>query len=145
MIGNCQEIINYLFKQDREKLFEIKDYKQHRSLSQNAYAWKLINELANKLNRTKEDVYLEMLKDYGQCEVISIKSNINPNGYFKYYEPIGKGYVNCTEFTHYRIYKGSSEFTTLEMKYFLDGIIQECEQLGIPTLTQNEIERMKLI
>ena len=145
MIGNCQEIINYLFKQDREKLFEIKDYKQHRSLSQNAYAWKLINELANKLNRTKEDVYLEMLKDYGQCEVISIKSNINPNGYFKYYEPIGKGYVNCTEFTHYRIYKGSSEFTTLEMKYFLDGIIQECEQLGIPTLTQNEIEMMKLI
>ena len=130
---------------DREKLFEIKDYKQHRSLSQNAYAWKLINELANKLNRTKEDVYLEMLKDYGQCEVISIKSNINPNGYFKYYEPIGKGYVNCTEFTHYRIYKGSSEFTTLEMKYFLDGIIQECEQLGIPTLTQNEIEMMKLI
>lgn len=145
MIGNCQEIINYLFKQDREKLFEIKDYKQHRSLSQNAYAWKLINELANKVNRTKEDVYLEMLKDYGQCEVISIKSNINPNGYFKYYEPIGKGYVNCTEFTHYRIYKGSSEFTTLEMKCFLDGIIQECEQLGIPTLTQNEIERMKLI
>ena len=145
MIGNSKEITNYLWNQDREKLFEIKEFKHHRTLSQNAYVWKLINEIANKVNKSKEDVYLQMLKDYGQCEVISMKSNINPNGYFKYYEPIGTGYVNGTEFTHYKIYKGSSEFTTLEMKYLLDGVIQEAEQLGIPTLTKEQIEKMRLI
>ena len=88
---------------------------------------------------------MQLLKDYGQCEVISMKSNINPNGYFKYYEPIGTGYVNGNEFTHYKIYKGSSEFTTLEMKYLLDGVINEAENLGISTLTSKEIERLKLI
>lgn len=145
MVGNSQEISQWLWVQDREQLFEIKEFKQHRTLTQNSYLWKLINEIANKVSKTKEDVYLQMLKDYGQCEVISMKSNINPNGYFKYYEPIGTGYVNGTEFTHYKIYKGSSEFNTLEMKYLLDGVIQECENLDIPTLTDEQINNMRLI
>lgn len=145
MIGRAEEISKYLWLQDRDKLFEIKEYKQHRSTSQNAYLWKLVNEIANKVNKTKEDVYLQMLKDYGQSEIISMLSSINPNGYFKYFEPIGNGIVNDKEFTHYRLYKGSSEYNTLEMKYLLDGVIQECEQLGIPTLTEEEISKMRLI
>lgn len=145
MVGNSQEIMGWLWDKDREVLFEIKEFKQHRTITQNSYLWKLINEIANKVNKTKEDVYLQMLKDYGQSEIISMKSNINPNGYFKYYEPIGTGYVNGIEFTHYKIYKGSSEFTTLEMKYLLDGVIQECENLGIPTLTDEQISKMRLV
>lgn len=46
---------------------------------------------------------------------------------------------------HYKIFKGSSEFNTLEMKIFIDGIIQECENVGIPTLTDEEIRKMRLI
>jgi hypothetical protein len=30
------------------------------------------------------------------------------------------------------------------MSIFIDGIIQDCEQQGIPTLTKEEIERMRL-
>lgn len=144
MIGNSQQIIQYLWVQDREKIFEVKEHKEHRTLSQNAYLWKLVNEMANKLNKTKEEVYLQMLKDYGQSEVISMLSSINPKGYFKYYEPIGTGIVNNKEFTHYKLFKGSSEYDTLEMKYLLDGVIQECENMQIPTLTYEQIEKMKL-
>ena len=144
MIGKAEQINQWLWNQDREKIFEIKEFKEHRTLSQNAYAWKLITELANKLNISKEDMYMQMLKDYGQSEVISMKENINPKGYFKYYEKIGTGTVNGIIFYHYRIYKGSSEYNTIEMKYLLDGIIQECENVGIPTLTINEIQNMKL-
>ena len=143
MIGEAKNIIQWLW--GKEGTFEIKEFKQHRTLTQNSYLWKLINEISNKVNKSKEDVYLQLLKDYGQCEVISMKSNINPNGYFKYYEPIGTGYVNGNEFTHYKIYKGTSEFTTLEMKYLLDGVIQECENLDIPTLTEEQIGKMRLI
>ena len=145
MIGKCQDLIQYLFEQDRDKLFEIKEYKEKRSLSQNAYAWKLINEIGNKIGKSKEKVYLQMLKDYGQHEVISMLSTIEPKGYFKYYEVIGTGIVNDKEFTHYKIFKGSSEFNTLEMKIFIDGIIQEATQIGIPTITEKELESMRLI
>ena len=145
MIGKCQDLIQYLFEQDRDKLFEIKEYKEKRSLSQNAYAWKLINEIGNKISKSKEELYVEMLKDYGQHEVISMLSTIDPKGYFKYYEVIGTGIVNDKEFTHYKIFKGSSEFNTLEMKIFIDGIIQEATQLGIPTITEKELESMRLI
>ena len=101
--------------------------------------------MANKLNRTKEEIYIQMIKDYGQSEIVSMLSSIEPNGYFKYYEAIGTGIVNDKEFTHYRIYKGSSEYNTLEMAHLLDGVIQECEQLGIPTLTMEQIQKMRLI
>lgn len=145
MTGNSQEIIGWLWNQERDKIFEIKEYKQHRTLTQNSYLWKLINEIANKVNKSKEEVYLQMLKDYGSSEIVSIKSTINPKGYFKYYEEIGKGYVGETEFTHIKIFKGSSEFDTREMKHLLDGVIQECENLDIPTLTDEQIQKMRLV
>lgn len=144
MIGKTLELINYLSTQDSEKIFEIKEYKEHRSLSQNAYAWKLITELGNVLHKSKEEVYLDMLKDYGQSTIVSIVADVNINSYFKYYEIIGSSMLNDKTFNHYKIYKGSSEFDTKEMSIFIDGIIQECEGQGIPTLTKEEIERMRL-
>ncbi len=144
MIGNTSELITYLVTQDREKTFELKEHKPKRTLSQNAYAWKLINELGNKLGMSKEDLYKQMLEDYGQSIIVSLLDEINPEHYFKYYKQIGKGKTNGKGFNHYRVYKGSSEFNTLEMKYFLDGIIQECENVGIPTLTEEQISKMKI-
>ena len=85
-----------------------------------------------------------MLKAYGQSEIVSMLSSINPAGYFKYYEKIGTGIVNNKEFTHYKIFKGSSEFDTKEMSIFIDGVIQECNNLEIPTLTPEEVKRFNL-
>ncbi|MBQ8473156.1 MAG: hypothetical protein IJ501_06605 [Bacilli bacterium] len=144
MKGTSEKLVQWLFNQDRTKIFEIKEFKEKRSLSQNAYAWKLITQIGDILRKSKEEVYLQMLKDYGQSEIVSILSSINPKGYFKYYEEVGIGIVNSKEFTHYKIFKGSSEFDSREMTIFIDGIIQECNQLGIPTLTPNEIQSLRL-
>lgn len=123
-------------------LYEIEKVNEKRTLSQNAYAWKLITEIANVNRLSKEDVYLQMLKDYGQSIVVSIASEIDVSTSFKYYETIGRGKVNGKDFIHYKIFKGSSDFDTKEMGIFLDGIIQEAEQLGIQTLTPDEIGRL---
>ena len=144
MIGNPLKIIQWLYNQEHDKIFTIKEYKEKRSLSQNAYAWKLITEMGNVLRKSKEEVYLQMLEDYGQSEIVSILSTVSPAGFFKYYKEMGTGTINDKEFTHYRIFKGSSEFDTKEMTIFIDGIIQECKQLGIETLTPDEIAQMKL-
>ena len=144
MIGNAKQIVDWLFDKDKSVLFEIKELKKHRTLTQNAYSWKLINELANVMKLSKEDMYLKMLKEYGQSTIVSLRSDININGFFKYYDLIGNSVLNDKEFSHYKIYKGSSEFDMVEMGVFIDGIIQECESVGIPTLTKKQIEEMKI-
>lgn len=143
MIGKAKDIINWLFNQDKDKIFEIKEHKEKRSLNANNYAWKLITEIGNRLLKSKEEVYLQMLKDYGQSEIVSILSSINPIGYFKYYEEVGTSVLNGKEFTHYKIFKGTSEYNTKEMSIFIDGVVQEAKQLDIETKTPEEIDRLK--
>lgn len=118
-------------------------WREKRSLDANAYCWLLITKIGDKLRKSKEQVYLDALKDYGQSEIVSIRSDIKVNGYFKYYEEIGTGYVNNTQFTHYKIFKGTSEYNTEEMSIFIDGIVQDAEALGICTMTPQEIEKLK--
>ena len=143
MIGNTQEIIKWLFDQDSGKIFKIEEYKQKRSLTQNAYFWVLVNEIANVTRQSKDDIHLQMLKEYGQNQVISVQSNIDISKFIKYFEEIGHGRVNGKDFTHYRVFEGSSEMDSREMAILLDGVVQEAEQLGIPTLTPAEIARLK--
>ena len=145
MIGTPQEISMYLWNLDNEKKYEIKEYKQKRTLSQNSYAWVLINELANKMRISKEEMYIQLLEDYSQCLMIPVEKGKKPNGYFKYFKYIATTNINGKEADYYKVFKGSSEFNTEEMSIFLDGIIQECNNLGIQTLTPNEIALMELV
>ena len=142
-IGKPQECMNFLYCQDKEKLFEVKEYKMHRSNEANRYLWKLCGLIADEMRILKEDCYVQMLKHYGQSEVVSVLSHINIAGYFKYFEEIGTGKVQGKDFTHYRIYKGSSEYDTREMSILLDGVVQEAKSLEICTLSADEIERLK--
>lgn len=129
---------------DCERLsIEIKPYRAKRSLNANAYAWKLIGEIADIVRASKEEVYLEMLKRYGQSEIFSVLSHIPVGEYLKYFEEVGESTLNGKQFTHYKVYKGSSEFDTREMSILIDGIVSEAKNLGIQTETPNEIARMK--
>lgn len=141
--GKVNECITWLLSQDRDKVFEVKEHKEKRSLNANAYAWKLITEIANVTRLSKEEVYLDMLKHYGQSEIVSVLSKINVSGYFKYYEAIGSASLQGKDFTHYKVFKGSSEYDTREMSILIDGIVHEAEQLDIQTLTPAELSRLK--
>lgn len=143
MIGKAEEIIKWLFNQDRDKLFEIKEHKEKRSLTANAYAWSLIGKIADAMRTSKDEVYLTMLKRYGQSDMVSVLSSIDVSGYFKYYEPISTATLQGKEFTHYRIYKGSSEYDTREMAVLIDGIISDAKDLEIETLPETEVKRLK--
>ena len=143
MIGKAEELVKWLFNQDREKVFEIKEHKEKRSLNANAYAWSLIGKIADALRTSKEEAYLTMLKRYGQSEMVSVLSSIDVTGYFKYFEPVATTMLQGKEFTHYKIFKGSSEYDSREMAVLIDGIISEAKELDIETLPPNEVERLK--
>lgn len=86
-----------------------------------------------------------MLKDYGQSQVISVIADADVAQYFEYYDEIGEGSIGGKKFKHYKVYKESHKMDSREMSIFIDGIVRECEQLGIPTLTDEEIARLRLI
>lgn len=129
----------------KDTLLEItlKQYRKKRSLNANAYAWELITKIANVLRATKEDIYFQMLKKYGQSELISIISDAKIDGYIKYYDEAGESTLNGKRFKHYRVYKGSSEFDTQEMAILIDGIVSDAKELNIQTEPPEEIERIK--
>ncbi len=145
MVGTAEALVKWLFNQSREKIFEVKEHKAKRTLTQNAYLWSLINELANKMRLSKEETYIKMLKDYSQVAKVTVRADIDVSRFFKYYEFERETQINGVKFNIYKVYEGSSQMDKNEFRTLLDGVIQEAQQLGICTLTPNEIERLRWI
>lgn len=144
MIGTKKEILHKLINlEDEQKVYELKEYKQKRSLNANNLLWLLVNKLAIAIKSTADEVYVSMLKRYGECQLISVKSEINVNGFFKYYEEAGKSDLKGQSYTHYKIYLGSSEMNTKQMSHLIDGVIDECKALDIETMPEEYIKRLK--
>ena len=142
--GKIEKFLQLIFRLDKDTVYDVKidKHREKRSLNANAYLWKLVTEIGNVLNKSKEEVYLQMLIDYGQSEMVSILSEIDVKGYFKYYKLAGTSILNGKEFNHYKIYKGSSEYDTKEMSILLNGVVQEAKNLGIKTKDDIELERL---
>lgn len=142
--GKIEKFLQLIFRLDKDTVYDVKidKHREKRSLNANAYLWKLVTEIGNILNKSKEEVYLQMLIDYGQSEMVSILSEIDVKGYFKYYKLAGTSILNGKEFNHYKIYKGSSEYDTKEMSILLNGVVQEAKNLGIKTKDDIEVERL---
>ena len=142
-LGMPEECIQFLFNQPRDKMFSIEEYKEKRSHQANRFCWELCGKLAKVLKTSKEEVYFQELKKYGQFDVVNLLAEVDPKRYFKYYEVL-------SEFTYFgvkrqevAVYLGSSQYDTKEMSEFIDGIVSDCEELGISTLPPWEIERLK--
>ena len=128
----------------KEKLsIEIKQYRRKRSLDANAYCWVLITEIANILRASKEEIYLDMLKKYGQQFVVKIKNKDKDRfersqKYWEVHETLTDGKAQ-----YYRLFVGSSEYDSQEMSVLIDGIISEAKEMGIQVETPNKIAEMK--
>lgn len=125
-----------------------KKYRKKRSLDANGYCWAIITKIANHpdIKSSKEEVYEEMLQKYGFLYKdeegyipMTVKAGVDMSkivGHWKFYKSNGK-------FDSYLMIKGSSEYNTQEMAHFIDMVVQEAKELGIETLTPDELERMK--
>lgn len=140
---------------DQEITFSIKKRVISRSLNANNYAWSLIEKLAVAVKSDKDTVDEEMLRRYGtgetytdeagnECKVLfSLREGVPPSLVARHYAETGVGYVDGKKFIHYRAIKGTSEYSTKEMSVFLDGIISECQEVGVETDTPEQIARYK--
>lgn len=140
MIGRPLKLIEFLYVQEKDKLFEIKEYKKKRNNNQNSRYWKLINELSLKLRISVEKLHFEMLKNYSQRYEILVPADKEIRG-IEYYEKKSKIVKDGKEFYVYHVYTPSHELKTDEFAVLLDGLIQECKQQGIDTRSPDEIKK----
>lgn len=130
---------------DKELDVKVTRFSQKRSLSQNAYMWSLLNELAIKLNSNKEDIYKHLIKDYGVFEILPIKNeacerfkrNWCKKGIGWFCEDIGDSKIKG--FTKLIAYYGSSTYNSNEMSRVVNALVQECDQQGINTMSLKDI------
>ena len=62
-----------------------------------------MNQLANALRISKEELHLLLLQRYGQSEIVSVLATIDVKYYFKYYLEAGESILNGKTFTHYKV------------------------------------------
>lgn len=144
MTGKAEDIIKWLFTQEREKLFDIEEHKERRSLNANALLWKCLGDIANAIHSDKWTVYLQMLKRYGTYTYICVKPEAveGIKKQWREVEEVGRGLMNGVESVQLLCYFGSSTMNTSEFSRLLDGVISELEEMGLPSPGQEELDRV---
>ncbi len=150
MIDNNQvDELNKLCNKDCDKVIEIKQYREKRSLTANGYAFQLMSEIAKLLTSTTEEIYEQMLHDYGvhKYPVCTPKKVAGYKQDYKIVEVLNKLRVETekgvmVDAVQLKCTTGSSKYDSLQMSQFIEGIKTECDTLGIETMTPDEINRM---
>lgn len=129
--------------------YEITRKKKKRSLDANAYAWALIDKIAEATRMDKTDVYRREIREIGGAsEIVCIQEDAaemmtriwEKNGLGWQVERLTSKIPGCVNLVlHY----GSSAYDTHQMSVFLDQIIQDAKALDIETLTDRELSLLK--
>lgn len=129
---------------DKDCDLTLKKFSEHRTMTANAYLWVLITQIGNAMRMSKDEVYFDMLKSYGQGGAASVQEKDEERfcRSYKYNEYIGESELNGKLFKHYRFWVGSSEYDREEFSILLDGVVNEAKNLGIETRPQAEIESL---
>lgn len=155
MRGRPSDLVAWLFDQPKDKVFEVSEYHEKRSLSANSYYWVLVGQIAEKMNLPRDAVHRQLMTDYGAWEknedgspkwvIFAEDKPLPKDGYFfdtkakvsikgqNSGEEIGRAYI---------VIKGSHEYDSKEMYDLIQGAVQEAKQLDIETRTPAEIQEM---
>lgn len=130
---------------DRRLSVEIKQWRAKRSRDANAYFWVLCAKIADVLQKSKEEVYLDLLGDYGVFTHIVVKPNVTDRvkAEWRTVKELGEVTINGRTGVQLQCYFGSSTYDTKEMSRLIDGAVHEAKELGIETLTPAELATMK--
>lgn len=125
-----------------------------RSLDANAYFHLLVGKIAEAQvpPDSKTRVKNELIFHYGQVLLIDeqeaiIKTQIPPEQMVLqehlHCKPCGTKTENGIVVYYYKVYRGTHEYDTKEMSILIDGTIAEAKELGIETMTPQELERLR--
>ena len=102
--------------------------------------WVLLQQLADKLETTKDELYLIMLGKYGVFTHTVVKPNVVER--VKEEWKLGEVKINGQTGIQLQCYFGSSGYDSKEMSTLVNGVVNECKEQGITTLDELELDKM---
>lgn len=121
----------------------IKKWKEKRSLDSNSFYWLINSQMARVLQTSPEELHEELLQRYGLLDTdenghiaITARSNVDMSkvdGHWKLYKVSQDG-----KWKSYLRIRGTSEYDTAEMAYFIERVLEDAKELGIDTETPNQ-------
>ena len=159
--------LNVTFQIDTEPIAELNEWgrtsdvldiiaKKHtkkRSLTANAYFHVLVGKIADKLGISKTRAKNILICRYGQQDFLDdgnpiiLKTNISVE------KMLEQEFLHCqackvdrqhdgSEVLFYKVFRGSHTLDSKEMAVLIDGTVQEAKELGIETISPDELKRM---
>ena len=127
-----------------------KPFRQKRSLNANAYFHVLTGKIAAKLGTSLDHEKNRLIREYGQYEYIDgLIPTIETYTAYEdrildtegiHLKPIERP---SPERVRMALMRGSHTYDTAEMSRLIDATVEQAQELGIETLTPDELERMK--
>lgn len=126
-------------------------HRQKRSLNANSYFHLLVGRLAEKMEisapRCKNILigrYGQPWLDDGDLVTMWLKADVSDvlESETVHLWPIGYRFEQGHDETQYVLMRPSHEYDTAEMSRLIDGVVAECNDLGIETLPPEQIARM---
>jgi hypothetical protein len=143
-LGKAMSVV----RKHKDRLYdlEVKEHRKKRSLDANAYAWVLINKIADALRITPIEIYRQAIQNVsGNYEIIPIKAEAADH-FKQVWEAQGLGWP-CVDmgkskidgYRNLRAYYGSSTFSVQQMQVLIDNLVQDCRALDIEVKSDEEI------
>ena len=141
LTGKPDQLVAALMKAERDQLFDLSPHKEKRSKDANALLWHCIGEIAKAVRRDKWDIYLDMLRHFGQYTYVLCKPAAvdKLRQMWRETEVIGEVDVNGQKSTQVLCYYGSSTYDTKQFSVLLDGVIQEMVNMDLQPPTPKEL------
>lgn len=146
-----REVQNWLKSVDaregEEVIIEVKRKRKKRSLNANAYFWQLVNKVAIATNSTDQDVYRDLVHNFGVSTTLMVRPEAQESFIRIWTEGKDSSGWFCEDLGHgvIKAYSGTSTYNTQQMSRMIDGLVEECKELNIETLSEDELAHMKAL
>lgn len=126
-------------KSEKATAIDIDKLKRPRSLNANAYFHVLVDKIASAVRQSNEEVKKRLVVDFGKSyATVRLPKNVQPTLYFDYYKQIDE----TDRFCEFILYKPTHLMETDEMARLIDGTIAEAKELGIETMTPQQLSTL---
>lgn len=134
------------------EIVEVKKQTKKRSLSANAYFHVLSDKIADAIGTSKAHAKNMLLARYGQRErdengnvvTLAVREGIDLSERADIHtELVDRDLIKGEWYDIYEVVRGSHTYDNVEMAVLIAGTVSDCKDLGIETMSPQEIERLE--